>query len=272
MAVYSDPPTDVKVNSYVSLDLANYFNVRALNTASWDAASQTPDAREYLVNDPGGTLIIGSTSIPVDGGKGGWTDGNEFTFGDPGTGVPVYKIDGTFPEGSTSITIAAPGLVAPVPGDNVPLNRLTPNAKETALIYATYILDYQMCWFGAQRYTSRGSTGASLPQQNLKWPRSGTEDAAGYPFPSDVFPEPLQRATALFANYVLSRDLSVPPELLGLGFSKAEIPGPIKVEVSSLDQLPQVSDMVLRQLVELGELCDSAAAGVAFSTLGLIRA
>lgn len=251
MAAYADPPTDPKVNAYIDLDAANLVMQRRLYTTAWDNASQSPGAWNYVVDDPGSALIVGDTVIPLRDGVRNWTDGDQLTFGDPGVGSQVYTVVGDVSPPVASITIT-PGLVT-VPGDGAAVNRTTPNEREAALIWATCVLDYQMDWYGSQRYASRGTQVTSSPQQNLRWPRSGVNDFAGYPFVDTSFPEPLQVATAETALYLLQRDLASTPELLGLGFKKATIPGPISVEVDSLQRVPMVPDYIYSKLRELGE-------------------
>lgn len=252
MAAFAQPPTDPKVNTYATLDQANAFMARRLYTEAWDNASESPGGRDYVVDDPGAALGVGDTVIPVKDGQGDWTAGNTLTFTDPGPGVPVYVIVGTFLPPVTSITIAAPGLVAPVPADGAPVYRGTPNEREAALIWSACVLDGNWDWFGAQRFASRGSISTSTPQQNLRWPRSGVQDLGGYTFPSEQYPEPLINLTAEQALYLLQRDNSAMPDVLGLGFKKAEIPGPLKVEVDRTAVLGMTPDYLWNKYRELG--------------------
>ena len=130
MALFAQPPTDPKVNSYATLDQANAFLATRLYTDAWDNASESPGAREYVVDGAG--LSPGDTVIPVKDGKGDWTNGNTLTFVDPGPVVPVYTIVGTFAEPVTSITIAAPGLspgrLAHTTPSAIPHRRTAPSA------------------------------------------------------------------------------------------------------------------------------------------------
>lgn len=259
MAAFAQLPTDVKVNSYIEMDPANLVLQRRLYTTAWDNASESPGAWQYVVDDPGAALTPGTTTIPVKDGIRDWTVGSQFTFGDPGPGVQVYTITLAATPPVTSIEIS-PGLVV-VPDDEVPLFRLTPNEKESALIWGTCVLDYQMDWFGTQRFASRGTDVVSSPQQNLRWPRAGANDLAGYPFQQDVYPAILEQVTAETALYLLERNLANTPELLGLGFKKAEIPGPIKVEVSSLERVPMIPDYLYSKMRELGSPNSSGLTG-----------
>lgn len=250
MAAYAQPPTDVKANSYIELDPANLVLQGRLYTTAWTDASESPGAWNYVVDDAGGALIVGDTAIPVKDGVRDWTAGSQFTFGDPAPGNQVYTVGSAEVPPVTSVTIT-PGLVV-VPDDEVPLYRITPNEKEAALIWATCVLDYQMDWFGSQRFASRGSDTVSSPLQNLRWPRAGAHDFAGYPFKSDEYPAILVQVTAETALYLLQRDLASTPEVLGLGIKKAEIPGPIKVEVDSLARVPMIPDYIYSKLREIG--------------------
>lgn len=68
----------------------------------------------YLVNDPGASLAVGSTSIPVDTGTGALAAGEFITFaGDSNK----YVVAAAYAGGAGNITIAAPGL-REVPADN----------------------------------------------------------------------------------------------------------------------------------------------------------
>ena len=252
MAVFAQPPTDPKVNSYATLDQANDFMARRLFTESWDNALESPSARDYVVDDSGGALIVGDTVIPVKDGKGDWANGNTLTFVDPGPGVPVYTIVGTFAPPVTSITIAAPGLVAPIPGDGAPVYRGTPSQKEAALIWSACVLDGSWDWVGSQRFASRGSISTSSPLQNLRWPRAGATDLEGYNFNSEQYPEPLVNLASEQAMYLLQRDLASMPDVMGLGFSKAEIPGPLKVEVDPTMLLGLSPNYLWNKYRELG--------------------
>lgn len=249
MAAFAQPPTDPKVNTYATLDQANAFLARRLYTEAWDNASESPGARDYVVD---GAHSPGDTVITIKDGQGDWTVGSRLTFVDPGPGVPVYTVTLAATEPVASITIATPGLVAPIPGDGSPVYRQTPNEKESALIWSACILDGSWDWFGSQRYASRGTVATSSPQQNLRWPRSGVQDRGGYTFIAEQYPEPLINLCAEQALYLLQRDNSAMPDVLGLGFSKAEIPGPLKVEVDRTAVLGMTPDYLWNKYRELG--------------------
>ena len=94
MAAYAQLPTDPKVNSYIELDAANLVMQKRLYTDAWDNASESPGAWNYVVDDPGAALTPGATVIPVRDGVRDWTDGSQFTFGDPGGGNTTYTVVG----------------------------------------------------------------------------------------------------------------------------------------------------------------------------------
>jgi hypothetical protein len=248
MAVFTDP-LDPKANSYVSLDRANEILEQRLYTDAWDNASESPGGRGYTVNDPGATLAPGDTTIPVTGGVGGFLATNRIGFANSTTNE--YQVATDAPAPVSSIDIPAPGLLAPVPGDGVELFRFTPNEKESALIWATSVLDCYMDWNGTKTNL--------CDSQVLRWPRSGVVDDDGCSVDPYTIPADLESLTAETALYLLTRNLSKDPDLLGLGFSKAEIPGPIKVEVDRRMVIPMISNYLGMKAGYLGTLKGGAA-------------
>ena len=259
MAVFTDP-LDPKANSYVSLDRANEILEQRLYTDAWDNASESPGGRGYTVNDPGATLVPGSTTIPITGGVGGFLATNRIGFS--GSTTNVYKIASDAPAPVTSVDIPAPGLVTPIPGDGEELFRFTPNEKESALIWATGVLDCYIDWNGTKTNV--------CSSQVLSWPRSGVVDYDGCSVDPNTIPADLEQLTAETALYLLTRNLSKDPDLLGLGFSKAEIPGPIKVEVDRGMVLPMISNYLTMKTGYLGSL-RSGAAGQPMRNAPLMR-
>ena len=248
MALFTDP-SDPRANSYVSLDDANQILEQRLYTDAWDDASQSPGGRGYLVDDPGATLAPGSTVIPLKDGEGGFTAANRVSF--QASQSTEYKIDVDAPAPVVSVTLSAPGLVAPIPLDGEQFIRWTPNEKESALIWATSVLDCYMDWNG----TKTGNCNAQV----LRWPRTGVIDYDGCQLDANTIPQALKDLTAETALYLLTRNLSTDPALLGLGFSKAEIPGPIKVEVDSRQVIPIISNYLRVKGGYLGSLVPDAA-------------
>lgn len=259
MAVFADP-SDPKANCYVSLDRANEILEQRLNTGPWDDASESPGGRGYTVNDPGATLAPGAVSIPVEGGLGGFLATNRIGFS--GSTGNEYTVDADVSAPVATVTIPAPGLVAPIPLDGEELFRFTPNEKEKALLWATSILDCYMDW--------AGSPTQLCGSQALDWPRSGVVDDDGCSVDENTIPADLEVLTAETAMYLLTRDLSKDPALLGLGFSSAEIPGPIKVEVDSSQVLSILSNYLQVKAGYLGTIVPGAS-GQAMRSLGLSR-
>ena len=259
MAVFPDPD-DPRANSYVSLDRANEILEQRLYTSAWDDASESPGGRGYKVNDPGGTLVAGDTTIPVTGGVGGFLATNRIGFGVNTT--PVYQIETDAPAPVVSVDIPAPGLVAPIPVNGEELFRYTPNERESALIWATSVLDCYIEWNGTKTN--------SCASQTLAWPRSGVLDYDDCIVDQHTIPAALETLTAETALYLLTRNLSKDPSLMGLGFSKAEIPGPIKVEVDRRMVLPMISNYLEMKTGYLGTL-RSGASGQGMQSIPLNR-
>lgn len=256
MAVFADP-LDPKCNSYVTLDAANNHLLRRLYTEAWDNAGQTPDGRNYKVD---GAFVAGNTAILLKSGVGDFTAGDQITFG----GSQVHTVVSWSP---LTLTIVSPGLVANV-SDNTDVFRFTPNEKESALIWATSVLDTQMDWLGSKRFASPGN--GPGPYQNLYWPRSGVLDQAGYNYPQDTVPVGVANCTSELALYVLQRDLAKTPDLLGLGFKKAEIPGPLKVEVDRRMTEKMIPDYLLSKMRDFGTLSPTVG-GQGFRVMPITR-
>lgn len=257
MALFIDP-ADLRANSYVSLDSANNILNDRPYTVSWDNASQDPDARGYLINDPGAALNIGDTTIPLKDGVGNFGAGNRFTIdGHPTEYTIVSDVAG--PAASVDIT---PTLVV-VPPDGTPVRRLTSNDKEAALIWATRVLDSQMDWFGSKL--------KQTTIQTLRWPRAGVVDHDGYNVDQDTIPAILECVTAEMAKELLDRDLASLPKLLGKGFKKASMPGPFSIEVDHLMTEKMISDYLLNKMSYLGILSPGVG-GQRSRVVSLLRA
>lgn len=254
----SQPPFDAAVSTYASVAEADALLAARPYTDAWDNTSASPSAAGYLVNDPGATLNIGDTAIPVDVGVGDWTAGTTLTFAGDAT---IYRVAADVASPATTITLVAPGLVA-VPADNAAIARVTPNPREAAVMWATSNLDGQWEWIGTQRYSTRGTdTGNSGQKQNLRWPRSGAVDLDGNTFADDEYPRQLVELTAEYTLYLLQRDLASTPDVLGLGFKKAEIPGPLKVEVDDTMKVSMMPDYLWTKYRVLGTPAPGARPG-----------
>ena len=258
MALFIDP-ADLRANSYVGLDNANNILNDRPHTASWDNASQDPDGREYVIDDPGATLVPGATTIPLRGGKGNFGDTNRFTINGDST---EYTIVGAVAAPATSIVIAAPGLVA-APADGTPTHRLTSNEREAALIWATRVLDTQMDWFGSK------TKGPEF--QTLRFPRSGITDLDHYNVTQTGIPVILECSTAELAIYLIARDLASTPDTLGLGLKRAKMPGPFEIEADKLMVEKMIPDYLLNKLRYLGRLSPDVG-GQGARVVSLLRA
>jgi hypothetical protein len=246
---HSQPPFDAAVTTYASVAETDALLAARPYTEAWDNTSASPSAAGYLVNDPGATLIVGDTAIPVDTGVGDWAIGTALTFDGDAT---IYTVAAAAASPATGITLAAPGLVS-VPANDAAISRLTPNPREAAVMWATSNLDGQWDWVGSQRYPTRGTDTANAGQhQNLRWPRSGAVDLDGNYFDDNTYPKQLVELTAEYTMYLLQRDLASTPEVLGLGFKKAEIPGPLKVEVDPSMTTSMVPDYLWSKYRMLG--------------------
>lgn len=254
MSLFTDP-ADLRANSYVSLDDANNILNDRPFTATWDNASQDSDGREYRVD---GAVGSGQTTIALKDGKGNFNAGDRFVIdGDP----TEYNIvsDVAAPASSVDVT---PVLVNNI-ADNAAVHRLTSNVRESGLLWATRVLDVQMNWFGSKR------NGPSL--QTLRWPRAGIVDLDGYNVTQEAIPEILECVTAETALYLLDRDLASTPDLLGLGFSKASMPGPFSVVVDRLMKEKMIPDYLLNKMRYIGVL-DETVGGQGARVVSLLRA
>lgn len=96
---------------------------------------------------------------------------------------------------------------------------------EAAIIWATFLLDVAFDYYGAPTTT----------EQRLRNPRSGLLDADGFYIENNVIPDLLKRATAELALYLIRRDRTKEPGLLGQAIKSAAL-GPLKVSTELLDQ------------------------------------
>lgn len=112
--------------------------------------------------------------------------------------------------------------------------------REKAIIWATFILDNSMDWYGSRRTI----------EQALKWPRSGVHwDNVWFDY--DTIPSLLVKATAELAMALLKRDRTLEPDLLGKGFSKVSA-GPVDITVDPEQVLPVVPTYIFSILEPLG--------------------
>jgi hypothetical protein len=123
--------------------------------------------------------------------------------------------------------------------------------QKSSLIWATFIFDRAMDWYGFKRTTT----------QALRWPRSGVTDLDGEWYDYDTIPSVLEKATAEMGLYLLRKDRIADPALLGQGFKEVQL-GPIKVVVDDrLGVLQLIPDYVMMLLRDLGEPAPEAQGG-----------
>lgn len=219
-------------NSYATVQTANGVLRNRLYTDAWDSAGTTPDAEDYAVNNGAG-YSIGDTSIVVDSGTG--------------TLSGTIKFAGHDTEYTLSAALTAPGTMTISPGltaavvDDEAVERLTPSAKEKALIWATRLLDNLLEWYGTRKEDD----------QALRWPRYGVLDRDGDEYDYDTVPADIEKATAELALELLGRNLFATPELLGQGFSEAQV-GSLKVKVDKTQTEQAVPDNILAMVSHLG--------------------
>lgn len=113
--------------------------------------------------------------------------------------------------------------------------------KETALIWATKLLDAAFDWDGAVRDLN----------QALRWPRVGMLDLDERYVNPDLIPERLKEATADLALSLLARDRVSEPEMLGLGFSSARV-GPLSVTVDPKAVLQLIPEFIIDSMSPWG--------------------
>lgn len=230
-------------NSYVTLSGADAIMAHRLYTDVWDAVTG-PTAYDYLVNDGGGALQIGDSTIPVDGGTGTFTQGTLVTFAGDDTEYRVLVA-----LAAAGNLIISPALVA-APADDSAVTRVTANDNEKALIWTTSIFDEMMTWKGYK----------TTEDQALRFPRSGIIDKDGYAIDEDTIPEILERATAEQALVLMTSNKFALPSILGQGIKEAKL-GPMSVKVGGMQVEEVIPQNVLSLLDVLGTLESAAQTG-----------
>jgi len=243
MAILIETAKAVDANSYLTVVLADTILGKRLYTTGWDAAGGST-ALNYKVNDPGAALIVGNTSIPIDGGTGSFAVGTTFKF--TGHATEYEVVAPLAVAGSLKIT---PGLTA-IPADNEDVERLSAGDKEKALIWATRLFDNMMIWFGVKR----------TENQALRWPRASVVDPDGFFYDFDTIPQLLEEATADYALDLLEKNKFKLPSILGQGLESAQL-GPLKVKVDKTQKEAAIPGNILSLLSPLGSLETEAQTG-----------
>lgn len=131
--------------------------------------------------------------------------------------------------------------------------------KDSALMWATRILDACWVWDGAPRTLT----------QALGWPRSGVRNRDRFWLDYDTIPEALKQATAELALELLKKDRTAEPELLGLGMTSLAA-GSVRIAIDPNAVLPLIPNYLRHMIDFLGELKPGTGGG-AFGTVGLVR-
>ena len=103
--------------------------------------------------------------------------------------------------------------------------------KETALIWATRLLDELVVWDGL-KYTE---------DQALLWPRDGCLDRGGYEILTSVVPQFVKDATAELARYLIGADRTAENDTRGFKYLRA---GTLEMEISKYDRAGVLPDSV----------------------------
>lgn len=113
----------------------------------------------------------------------------------------------------------------------------TETIKETALVWATRLIDEGVAWKGYR----------TTDAQALMWPRTLVYDREGYTFDSYVIPSWLKNATAEYARNLVDEDRTAETNRDLTGFKKLEI-GDLKLTVDSYAKKPQMPVAVWTQI------------------------
>jgi hypothetical protein len=100
----------------------------------------------------------------------------------------------------------------------------TSHTRETALVWATRLLDESVDWAGE----------AANTDQALGWPRIGVQEKNHYQyFDHNEIPTWLKNATAELARYLINEDRTAEPD--DSGYSSIKV-GPISLEIDKSDR------------------------------------
>lgn len=130
--------------------------------------------------------------------------------------------------------------------------------KDTALVWATSILDSHFDWAG---------TRFSI-EQKLRWPRSGVLDRDGQLFDNDEIPQELKDAVSELARYLLTSDRTAESGTEGIKKLKVDV---IELEFDKHDRTTTIPDEVYQMVVHLGRLKTVTAGGGQVAAVPLYR-
>lgn len=129
----------------------------------------------------------------------------------------------------------------------------TDEDKDTAIVWATALLDSAFDWYGSKRDLD----GA------LRWPRSGVDDPDGDWYDYDIYPAILEDGTAELAFRLIQGDRTEEAGILGKGIRSAKV-GPLSITVNKADAMALIPKDIILLLAPLGELDPSASSGGKF--------
>lgn len=132
----------------------------------------------------------------------------------------------------------------------------TSSTKETALVWATRLLDEQIDWAGAKQ--SR--------EQALAWPRVGVVDCEGHSIDSDQVPAKVKNACAEMARYLIGENRTLENDTRGIAFMGA---GSLQITPNVSDRKGVLPDSVIAivQGACFGTVHGTGGAGMGFAKL-----
>lgn len=105
----------------------------------------------------------------------------------------------------------------------------TDDDKESALAWATRLLDEKCDWNGRKATTA----------QALRWPRAYAYNRDGEQIPTGAIPVWLAHATAEFAMFLLAEDRTIGPDRSIAGIERIRV-GPISLKYEPTSQRPRL--------------------------------
>ncbi len=113
----------------------------------------------------------------------------------------------------------------------------TDAVKETALMWATRLLDEQIAWAGHKLEDA----------QALQWPRNGVLDRGDFLLSSTAIPKVIKDAVSELARYLLTSDRTAESDTIGFKKIKA---GPVEIEIDKADR-ESLKQIIPRHIIEM---------------------
>jgi hypothetical protein len=126
-------------------------------------------------------------------------------------------------------------------------NSASVTSKESALLWATRLLDEQVDWFGTKTYAD----GA------LRFPRLAVFDRDGYEFDGTVIPGWLENATAELARWLMEEDRTE-DRVRGISYL---LVGDMALSFDRFDEKPVVPPSVVSMVKYYGEMLSVSQSG-----------